>query len=109
MPFQLATRRMIPTNNRELETLIRYVSDPVDQLLSLPILNGRLLTDVQITTTGGQAIEHKLQRPYRGYIVVNQNGPGNFSTAPTTPVDRPELFINLVSSVSPVTISLWVF
>jgi len=69
------------------------------------ILNGVLVEDV-ILTTSSTAIEHKLGRKPRGYIICKNNA----TTSVYTPVasTSPELFENLAASAS-CTVSIWFF
>jgi len=106
MTLQLATRRIVTPGNRELETVARYLSDSVDQILRTPILNGRLVENVVMVAGTPIDIEHKLQRDYRGWIIVRKNEESSISELPTQ--QFPGSFIKLISTAG-VTASFWVF
>jgi len=110
MPFELSALRFIPDDNRELESLTRYLADPIDQLLQLPITNGRLLQDIALVPAVPVRVEHKLEREYLGWIVVRRDASATVfeSTAAAVTPALPDQFINLDTSTN-VTISLWVF
>lgn len=73
-------------------------------LIDIPILNGVLLENIVLSTTAAQ-IQHKLDRNYRGWIVVKQNANATiYSTSSTLS----QQFLTLTASAA-VTVTLWVF
>ena len=73
-----------------------------NQFRNNPLLDGRLIEDVRVTTTRA-SIEHKLGRTPIGYIIVKQN-----ADARVWYTSINDLFLVLDSSAT-VTIDLWVF
>jgi hypothetical protein len=86
----------------DVRTIVETVSE---RLANLPILNGVLITDVSITVAG-TPIAHGLDRAFRGWIVVDQDGTGVVYSG--TQTDE-LLFLVLRTTVGTQTISLWVF
>ena len=73
-------------------------------LADIPILNGRLISDVAIGTSATE-VEHGLEREPAGWIVVDID---TAATIYSTPSSLPKRFLTLTAS-SASTISLWVF
>jgi len=89
--------------------LQRNVARILDVLPDIPILNGRLITGVELTGSfADDVIAHKLGRNWRGWKVTNMT----FATVVGTPLtgqteDR-DKFLTIRSEVA-TTIDLWVF
>lgn len=75
----------------------------VGTLSLIPIIRGRLITDIQLQAIDTNRIEHKLNRSPRGYMVIDANAPYQIYTW-----DKDSSFLVLSSSTI-VKISLWVF
>lgn len=73
-----------------------------NQFFKNPLLDGRLIKDVEVTTST-VSIEHKLGRVPIGYLITKQNADARVWYTSIT-----ELFLVLDSSAT-VTIDLWVF
>ena len=76
----------------------------VQNLKGSLILDGTLLENVSISTSG-TAVDHKLGREYRGYIICGNDTFSNLKIVSST---NKKLFINLQASVN-CTVTLWVF
>jgi hypothetical protein len=83
------------------QTKWKSILDPV---ISSPIINGLLLTNVQLSP-GITAIPHKLARLQQGYIIVYHNSALGELT-PSQPLNDTNLYLQ-GSSTS--LLSLWVF
>ncbi len=68
------------------------------------ILDGVFLEGVSVTT-GESLVEHKLDRPFRGYIICKND---TFSSIKSTDAKDTSKFITLTATAN-CTISLWVF
>ncbi len=80
------------------------VSNFVDQLKSNPILDGRILKDIAVSTTATE-FAHGLGRAPVGYITIKADANVTiYDTTSTTPKST----IKLTASGS-ATISLWIF
>ena len=75
-----------------------------NQFLNNPLLDGRLIEDVSLTTSE-TSIEHKLDRDYRGWLIVNKNAAQDVYVSSTTLKSR---FLKLTAGGA-VTVSIWVF
>lgn len=84
----------------------RESADAIKALNGTPILRGRLLTGVKLTT-GTYRVPHGLSRPVIGFIVVDMTANTNV-WRDATDVGSPQIFLPLISSVA-ATVSLWVF
>jgi len=86
--------------NRSLLNIITTLNDIIDN----PIINGILIENVTVNTSQ-TSIEHKLKRPYKGFVVVSQNANANIWVAADS--DK-QAYLKLISSAT-VVVSLWVF
>lgn len=78
----------------------------LDPLLALPILNGRLIENVTLTT-GSNTINHKLSRKLVGYIVCLKSANVTLYDTQTTNT-MTDKTLQLTSSGAAV-VTLWVF
>jgi type IV secretory pathway ATPase VirB11/archaellum biosynthesis ATPase len=76
----------------------------LDIFSAMPIMNGRLVEDVSLSTTATQ-VSHKLGRAYRGWIITNIDTAATLHVSSETSSDK---FITLIAS-APCIASLWVF
>ena len=83
-------------------TLQTNVESAIGSAIRNPLLNGRLISDVQLVS-GDTKLEHKLARAPKGYLIVKRS---NASTIFDASSD--DLFLTLTASGS-VTVSLWIF
>lgn len=70
-----------------------------------PVFNGTLLEDVVVGTSGTE-VAHRLDRFWRGFLVIKKTGAAIIYNQPSTDETK---FIELRSSSGTQTISLWVF
>ena len=75
-----------------------------DYLSTIPLLNGRLIEDVALTTSA-TAIEHGLGREPTGWFLTDISAA---ATVHSTASTLPKRFLNLTAS-SACTVNLWVF
>lgn len=68
MPPPLKT---VQTSDRVLNQIQDNTAAVVNPIVANPILNGILITEVELTT-GNNVINHKLGRPLEGWILVRQ-------------------------------------
>lgn len=93
---------------RSDDDTVRQLQDASDiifkALASKPLIDGNFLQDIAVTALG-ISVDHRLGRPYRGWIVAGQDADENIWSEPT---NTPSSTLNLLSS-GDVTINLWVF
>ena len=86
------------------DLLVKY-GDALRELQGLPLLDGHLIEDIELTAATREIVQHGLGRKLRGYVVVKRNaGVSVYDEVPDRPQD--ELWLQAASNV---TISLWVF
>ena len=84
-----------------------HIESVINPVLDSAIIDGVILEDIDLVSTGFTSVEHKLGRKPRGYLVIRK------SAAQTVyedvgDYDNRKLFIKLRASGS-VTVNLWVF
>ena len=94
---------MINFVSNELDDKSLALQDIITNLNSNPLINGRLLKNIDVLSTADKTIDHGLGRIPNGYIVVSKlaNCDLIFKSSNT-------LTITLRSSAS-TTISIWIF
>lgn len=92
------------TKNEKLDRVQTNVTTFSDSVVSIELLNGRLIEDVILGTTEVQ-VEHKLGRDLRGWIIVDKNAQQDIWKSSETLTKR---FLSLTAAGT-VTVSLWVF
>ncbi len=92
------------TENQDLNNMQENVEEVVAPLLKNPLLDGQVLSNIELTT-GSNSISHKLGRKLQGWLIVDKDDVADVyrETSPT-----PTLTLVLNSSAN-VTISLYVF
>ena len=83
-----------------------YIESLNDLFSSVPILDGILLKDIALVSTGSNLVPHKLDRASRGFMVVKKSGVADIYNS--TVQSLPDSLLSLETSVN-VTVSLWVF
>jgi hypothetical protein len=81
------------------------VDNAFQPILASPILDGNLLSGVQLSSTA-TLVEHKLGREARGYLVVGRLGNVNVWNSAVNPAPKKFLVLLAASSVQ---VDLWVF
>lgn len=94
--------RKIRTQDKELTQLQNSLARIFLDLLGLEILNGRLIEDVEVTTSTA-TVNHGLNRELKGWIVVKKNADRR-----VWQTDITSTTLTLDASAT-VTVSLWVF
>ncbi len=95
-------RRVYPAD-RQLKQLEDNAAEAFGALQVLPLLDGRLVADVDLTTSSLR-VEHGLGRTARGYIVVRSDAAQTvYETA------APDASYVYLRASGTVTVSLWVF
>ena len=84
-----------------------HIESVINPVLDSAIIDGVILEDIDLVSTGFTSVEHKLGRKPRGYLVIRK------SAAETVyedvgDYDNRKLYIKLRASGA-VTVNLWVF
>ncbi len=79
-------------------------SATLNPIISLPILNGNMITDIVLVANVAQSINHLLQRMPQGWFLTDNTA----NTAVWRTLALNQYTITLESSVN-TTISIWVF
>lgn len=95
--------RRIKTTNRDLEAVQDNVAHVVEQLQTVPFLDGVWLVGVPVSTIQ-TVIAHTLNRQPRGWVVTDTN-----STNGVGRVTWDNRTITLQSVGGTVTLSIWIF
>jgi len=98
--------RKVTSGDRNISQLQSNVDQAVSDVIKAPILNGRLVDDVKLTSAPTR-IEHKLGRKPSGYIIVKRNADAQVYDSLANE-ESPTLFLPLISSAD-VTVSIWIF
>ena len=96
------------TEDNDLNLIQNNIESFSKSVESVAILNGRLIEDITFINETVKKIPHGLNRPYRGYIVVNSNKPSVVHRHAPDDGDRSR-FLPLRCSNMDTTISIWVF
>lgn len=104
----------LPTGDSRQDLSRRNVSDALDSIRDIAIINGVLLEDVALRGTTTVRVYHNLGRAYRGYIVVSNNRATTVAVDEATNQDSSTYIAlksldNSMSGGSDSTVSLWVF
>lgn len=92
------------TEDRVLNQVQGNIVQKLNQLLSLPILNGNQVSGIQVDNSIPNPVNHGLGRPVMGYILTRSATPMVIADSTTPSVD-PNNIINLdVSSSGAVSI-----
>lgn len=97
--------RKIRTQVRDLIQLQDAVAAVFLPLLKVSILDGRLIEDIEVTTSQ-VVVNHGLGRELRGWILVDKNANARVWRVNSTTNPTRELHLD---SGATVTVSLWVF
>tara|TARA_R100000700_G_scaffold18770_1_gene25435 strand:- start:7264 stop:7578 length:315 start_codon:yes stop_codon:yes gene_type:complete len=93
------------------DTVAKAFQDVEDAFVSLeevPLLNGRLLKDLEFKGSTTLRVSHGLGRAFNGYIVVSTNEKVVLKIVDSENLD-PLSYIPLQTNTYDATISLWVF
>lgn len=118
MPFAV---KRIQTGDEELNRVQDSFLPPINALIKIPTLDGRIIDTVTdsngietalILTTSFQNIPHKLGRVFRGYQIIDQDADARIWRDPASPPLPSNVgatkFVRLRASAT-VTVRLWVF
>lgn len=97
--------RAIRTALGDVQRLQDALSKVFNAIQTKQILDGRLIENVAIVTGTAKEIDHGLQKPVRGWIVIDKNAQ---ATVWSTASDLPNRTLILNTSAD-VTVSLWIF
>lgn len=97
--------RAIGTTDRVLQKLQDALSKIFNSLETKSIIDGRLINDVFITSGTPKEIDHGLQRPIIGWIIVGKNANAVVWSSISDIPNRTLIF----NASANVTVSLWVF
>lgn len=96
--------RKVFTGDRSFDTLQTNIEAAVGNFLRIPILDGVLLENIELIA-GQTAVQHKLDRKFKGYIIVRKS---NAASIYDIVNNEPEKYVTLDSSI-PCTVSIWIF
>jgi hypothetical protein len=99
--------KTLQSGSAELNRIQDNISNAIDPVVKLSILNGHLLRDVVLVSGASQITPHKLDRRLVGYFVTKRNANSVIWDEQATNLN-PELTLNLRASAN-VTVDLWVF
>lgn len=94
----------LPTENAELSKVQDYISQALKAQQASNVFSGGRLVTADLSTSETR-VEHKLGRPYQGYIVVDKNAAEHVYTSGNS---TPELVLLLKASGT-VSVKLFVF
>lgn len=94
--------KRINTGDQNLQMIQDNVAAAVNGIESRPFQKGVLLENVALSSSGTNAIAHKLQRPVRIWVIARQK-----ANATVWEVSSDSNYLNLQCSSS-CTVSLWV-
>lgn len=92
------------TSDQDLSQLQQRLGEFFQPLITNPLLDGVLITDVSLSSVETK-VEHKLRRKPIGYIVVAKNADANVWTSD----DKLSTAYLTLQASAAVTVSLWVF
>ncbi len=102
MPIKAFKKTYTP--DKELNSIQENVEEVVAPLLKNPLLDGQILSNIELTT-GSNSISHKLGRKLQGWIIVDIDAVSDIYKETSL---TPSLTLVLNSSAD-CTISLYVF
>lgn len=94
----------IETPDLNLNRVQSALIPPLNALLSIPLLDGRLIEGLILDSVGVD-VEHKLARAVRGWLIVDID---DFATVIRSASADETKLLRLTASAT-VTVSLWVF
>jgi myo-inositol-hexaphosphate 3-phosphohydrolase len=94
------------SENREITLLQANVEAALTALISTGLLNGALLTDIELSS-GANTVEHKLGRKIQGRLIVAQSAAADLSDNISSSDNLEQNFV--LTSSAACTVSLWVF
>lgn len=92
----------------ELARVQSNVELSLRSLSEVPLLDGRLIKGLEFTGNTTLRVQHRLGRPFNGYIVVSTNEKVVLKIVDSENQD-PAQYIPLQTNTYDATISLWVF
>lgn len=95
------------SENVDVRRLEDAVDDVVRPLSSNPLLDGRLIEGVAITSGTTKLVDHGLGRAWRGWYVVDRNANANVYRDTASRAEASRQLALLASAT--VTVTLWVF
>lgn len=98
--------RKVISGDRQSTQLQTNIEQAVSQVIKNPLIDGRLINSIQVSTTGTR-IEHKLGRAPAGYLVIYKNSAAIVHDNLDTET-KPEFFITLTASVDTL-LGIWIF
>jgi len=99
--------RKIRSKVTDLVQVQENIEQTFKSVLSVPLLNGRLLTDIQLITGQTNRVEHKLGRNMIGYIIVRKNAAATIYDTKSSKV-ADQGFLLLSTSTNTIT-DIWIF
>lgn len=99
--------KQIVTEDRLLNQVQSNVTQAFKQITNIPLLDGKLISDVSITSGTAKTVNHGLGRTLQGWFITKKNANADVwdSQSSNSFTDK-TLVLNASSNV---TVSLWVF
>lgn len=96
--------KKINTKDQATQQLQNSVAEYVSQITDVPLLDGRLIEGVAVSTTA-TTVNHGLGREARGYFIVKADVNVTIYGTPST---TPKTTLKITASAS-ATVNIWVF
>ncbi len=95
----------VRSSDQDLMGVQEQTQGLVKYLAQLPILDGNLIEDIELTSGTAKSVQHQLGRSARGYFVTKKSANAVVWDSVSSQPDR-ELLLNASASCS---VSIWVF
>ena len=99
--------RKIRSKVQDLVQVQENIEQTFKSVLQVPLLNGRLITDLALVTGSINRVEHKLGRKFIGYLVVRKNAAATIYDSKSSNVADEGVL--LLSTDTNTTIDIWIF
>lgn len=102
--------QLVQTDDKDVNQLQRNIAKVVEPVISNPLVNGLILTNVALVTSDPNFIAHKLGRKLQGWFVVRMRDPGAaiYDVNDTFSSEDQARFLVLITGTN-VTVDLYVF
>jgi hypothetical protein len=99
--------RKIKSTIQELNQVQENIEQTLRSVLQTPILNGVLLTNIDLVTGAVNRVPHKLGRELRGYFIVKKNSAATiYDTQSSLKADENFLLLNTSANTN---VNIWIF
>lgn len=101
----IASFRRVRSQDNVIRQLQDATSAVFQDIVTREILDGQIITGIELLFGTPSSVSHKLSRPFTGYLVIRKNAASEIWDSPST---APSSILVLNASVN-VTIDIWVF